>query len=160
MEQGREQIRTVARYLGHPARGEVLIEEIEAALRRTRDIVPGQRSILTYYRNGWVPASGSLVSEVLRHMGFTLHQETLGLRWGGVARLESVVAGPPDYMLMEDDPSKAVDNGSALLVHPALARSVPPERRLFLSGRLTICGGPSTPAAIDALGREVKARLR
>jgi len=93
-------------------------------------------------------------------MGFTLHQEALGLAFGGVARLESIVAMPPDYMLMDDDAGHMVDNGSALLVHPALMEVVPLDRRLFMPGRLAICGGPSTIAAIDALGTQAQAKAR
>jgi iron complex transport system substrate-binding protein len=160
LEHGREQIRIVARRLGHPKRGEALIAEIDKALARTRSIVSPTRSILTYYRRGWVPASNSLIGELLRHVGFTLHQDALGLAYGGVARLESIVAAPPDHMLMDDDAGQAVDNGSALLVHPALAEVVPLARRLVMPGRLSICGGPSTVAAIDALGAQARAKAR
>jgi iron complex transport system substrate-binding protein len=160
LAQGREQIRTLARRLGHPERGEALVAEIEGALARTKGIVRGHPSILTFERRGWVPGTHSLFGEILRHMGFTLHQEALGLGEGGVARLESIVADPPDYMLMDDDAGQAVDNGSALLIHPALAASVPQDHRLILPNRLSICGGPSTPEAIDALAREVMAKVR
>lgn len=157
---GREQIRDVSVQLGHPERGEALAAEIDASLARTRSIVPGSRSILTYYRRGWVPSSQSLVSELLEHMGFTLHQKEIGLSEGGVARLESIVASPPEYGLMDEVAGRSVDNGSALLIHPALLAAVPPDRRLMLSDRLAICGGPATPAMIDALGAEVRGRVR
>ncbi len=160
LTQGREQIRTLARRLGYPERGEALVADIDAALARTKDIARGHPSILTFERRGWVPGTHSLFGEILRRMGFTLHQEALGLGEGGVARLESIVAHPPDYMLMDDDAGQAVDNGSALLIHPALAASVPQDRRLILPNRLSICGGPSTPEAIDALAREVTTKVR
>ncbi|MBF9234887.1 ABC transporter substrate-binding protein [Microvirga alba] len=160
LEFGREQIRAVAGRLGHPERGEALIAEIDAALARAKGIVPAKRSILTYYRRGWVPASNSLISEVLEHMGFTLQQNVLGMKRGGVVRLESIVTTPPDYLLVHSDDAQAVDNGSALLVHHALAAAVPPDRRLVIPGQLAICGGPSTPALIDALASEVRAKVR
>jgi iron complex transport system substrate-binding protein len=93
-------------------------------------------------------------------MGFTLHQDALGLRDGGVARLESLVATPPDYALMDEVGGRSIDNGSALLVHPALLDAIPAQRRLTLPSRLAICGGPATPAAIDALAAEVRAKVR
>ena len=155
---GREQIRDVAARLGHPERGERLLAEIDSALDRSRSIVAPRRSILTYYRRGWIPASDSLVGELLRHMGFTLHQEAIGLARGGVARLETIVASPPDFVLMDEIAGRSIDNGSALLVHPALVAAVPPERRLAIPDKFAICGGPATPATIDALDAKVRSK--
>ena len=68
---------------------------------------------------------------------------------------------PPDFMLVDEASSQAVvDGGTALFAHPALAEAVPLKRRLVVPGRLTICGGPSTPAAIDILRAEVAAKVR
>ena len=160
LEDGRGQIRTLARRLGHPDRGEALIARIDAALDEARGIVPVTRSILAYERGGWVMAPQSPLGEILVQMGFSLHQEAMGLTHGGVARLESIVVAPPDFMLVDAASSQAVDNGTGLLAHPALAQAVPLDRRLALPARLTICGGPSTPVAIDALRAEVAAKVR
>jgi iron complex transport system substrate-binding protein len=160
LAEGREQIRLLARELGHPDRGEALIARIDAALDRAREIMPKKTSILVYERGGWITASRSPLSEVLVHMGFTLHQEALGMNPGGVARLETIVTHPPDVMLVDAASQRAIDIGTALFAHPALAAAVPPERRLAVPGHLTICGGPSTPTMIDALAAEVKAKLR
>jgi len=160
LEEGREQIRTLARRLGHLERGEALIGAIDNALARTRNIVPVRRSILGYDRGGWISASHSLMNELLVHMGFAPHQEALGLGDGGMARLETIIVRPPDYMLVDEDSRQAVDNGTALFLHPALLEAVPLSRRLVLPGRLTICGGASTPAAIDALAAEIRARVQ
>ncbi|WP_262029984.1 ABC transporter substrate-binding protein [Microvirga sp. Mcv34] len=160
LEDGREQIRALARRLGHPERGEDLIAHIDKSLEQARGSVPGRRSILVYERGGWVIGPRSLLGEILVQMGFRPHQETLGLTQGGVARLEAIVMAPPDFMLVDEASSRAVDNGTALFAHRALAEAVPQERRLALPGRLTICGGPSTPAAIDALSAEVRAKVR
>ena len=84
----------MAKRLGHADRGEKLIDEIDAALKRSANAAPAGRSILTYYRRGYVPASDSLVGEILRDIGFTLHQDVLGLKRGGVVRLESIVSAP------------------------------------------------------------------
>jgi iron complex transport system substrate-binding protein len=53
---------------------------------------------------------------------------------------------------------RAIDNGSALLVHPALADAVPRPRRLSVAGALSICGGPSTPALIDVLAAQARTK--
>ncbi|WP_246205721.1 ABC transporter substrate-binding protein [Microvirga arsenatis] len=160
LEEGRAQIRTLAARLGHPERGEALVARIDAALAGTRGIVRGSRRILVYERGGWVAAASSPLSEILAHFGFALHQPALGLDAGGLARLEAVVMAPPDALLVDSAAQQAIDNGTALLAHPALAAAVPPERRLAVPARLTICGGPSTPAAIEALAEEARGKLR
>ncbi|KLK92871.1 Fe3+-hydroxamate ABC transporter substrate-binding protein [Microvirga vignae] len=160
LNEGQEQIRTMARALGHPERGEALIARIDAALQRTKDIVQGRPSILVYDRGSWVSSTDSPMNELLIHMGFKPHQEALGLPHGGMARLEAIVTTPPDFLLLDDDSDKAVDNGTALFVHPALVQAVPLERRLVVPRKLTICGGPSTPGAIEALAAEVRAKVR
>jgi iron complex transport system substrate-binding protein len=160
LEDGRDQIRLVARRLGHPERGEALIARIDAAFERTKKIVPRGRSILAYERGGWVMASASPMNELLVQMGFALHQETLGLSDGGMARLETIVAAPPDFLLVEENDRQPVDQGTGLFVHPALMAAIPLERRLVVPSGLTVCWGPSTPAAIESLEAEIKAKVR
>lgn len=159
-KEGYEQIRIVARALGHSERGEALIERIDAALQRTKNIVQGQPSILVYDRGSWVSSTDSSMNEILVHMGFKPRQEALGLPRGGMVRLEAMVTTPPDFLLFDDDSDKAIDNGTALFVHPALSNAIPLERRLIVPRKFTICGGPSTPAAIDVLASEIRAKVR
>ena len=50
-----------------------------------------------------------------------------------------------------------LDNqGSALLSHPALAELYPPARRIVVPERLTVCGGPSLPAALVHIAGEAQ----
>jgi iron complex transport system substrate-binding protein len=137
-----------------------LIARIDAALKHARGIVSGKRSILVYERGGWVATATSPLNEILSHMGFSLHQEALGLSAGGAARLETIVAAPPDFLLVDAASGQVRDNGTALFAHPAIASAVPPERRLAVPGRLTICGGPATAEAIEILRAEVVAKVR
>ncbi len=160
VEHGRSQIRALAGRLGVPERGEALIAEIDAALARSKAIAPAGRTILPLQVRGYTPGEASLVAELLRHMGLEPFQERLGLKAGGFVRLEQVVATPPDFLLLGSESARAVDQGSALLVHPALAGAVPPERRLVIRAPLLTCGGPSLVAAIDALAAEIRAKVR
>jgi iron complex transport system substrate-binding protein len=61
---------------------------------------------------------------------------------------------------MDEVVGRSIDNGSALLVHPALLEAIPVERRLAIPGMLTICDGPATPTTIDALAAEVRSKVR
>ena len=158
--EGKEQIRALSRRLGAEPEGERLIEAIDAALARSRGIAPAPRSVLVLHRRGYTPGDTTLLDELLRHIGLIPYSDRLGLPHGGMVPLEKLVADPPDYVLMSESDRRGVDQGSALLWHPALLAAVPPERRLFVPANLTICGGPSTPHAIDALAAEVRSKVR
>jgi iron complex transport system substrate-binding protein len=160
IEDGKRQIRALSRRLGPEAAGERLIGEIEAALVRSRGIAPAPRSVLVLQRRGYSPGDTTILDEVLRHMGLRPYSEALGVPQGGTVPLERLVARPPDYLLMSEGDRNPVDQGSALLSHPALLAAVPPERRLYVPAKLTICAGPSTPEAIGILAAEVRAKVR
>ena len=159
LDDGRKQIRALSRRLGTEAEGERLIGEIDAALARSRDLAPAPRTLLVLQRRGYTPGDSTILDEIIRHMGLVSYSERLGVPHGGMVPIERLVADPPDYLLMSESNREGVDQGSALLWHPALLAAVPPERRLYLPARLTICGGPATPHAIDALAAEVRAKV-
>ncbi len=50
----------------------------------------------------------------------------------------------------------AEDDGRAFLLHPALERFYPPEKRIVIPERMTECGGVMLADALDALAAEVK----
>jgi iron complex transport system substrate-binding protein len=156
---GRRQIRSLSRRLDAEAQGERLIAAIDAALARSRAIVPAPRSVLILQRRGYTPGDASILTELIRHMGLVAYSDRLGLPHGGTVPLERLVLDPPDYILMSGSEGRDVDQGSVLLWHPALLAAVPPERRLYVPANLTICGGPSTPVAIDTLADEVRAKV-
>jgi iron complex transport system substrate-binding protein len=159
LHHGRAQIRTVAARLGHPERGERLVAAIDAALSRAAGAATAPRSVLVLNRRGWVPGVESVVGDVLRTAGLILAQERLGLSAGGLARLERLVSTPPDYAVTGEF-DFGDDQGAAFLAHPALRQALPPEKRLRLPGRLTLCEGPSTPALIDHLSTAIRERVR
>jgi iron complex transport system substrate-binding protein len=160
LAEGRAQIRELSRRLGTEDRGEALIAEIDAALARSRDAAPAPRTVLVLQQRGYTPGDTGILDELIRHMGLVPYSERVGVAHGGLVSLERLVADPPDYLLMSNPDGVAVDEGSAFLRHPALAGAVPPDRRLHLPARLTICGGPATPVAIDTLAAEVRAKVR
>jgi iron complex transport system substrate-binding protein len=115
--------------------------------------------VLVLQRRGYTPGDTSILDELLRNMGLVPYSDRLGLPHGGTVPLERLVADPPDYLLTSDGERAGIDQGTALLWHPALLAAFPPERRLSVPARLTICGGPATPLAIDALAAEVRAKV-
>jgi len=145
-------IRKVAALVGHPERGEAMVAEIEAAKARAAAAAPANHpTAAVYQRRGYVTGGDTLTGELLAIAGFTNGGGSLAGRFGGFVPLEKIVADPPDYIVVSSAITRAEDQGSALLDHPALAALYPPQRRIALPDRLTACGGPSLPAAIDWL---------
>ena len=155
-----QQIREVAALLGHPERGGTLVSEINEARDRAASVPgsgPGKRaSVAVYLRRGYISGSNTLTDELLSIVGLDNAGSRLAGRTGGLVPLERLVADPPDYLLVSSLHAPAEDQGSALLDHPALAALFPPKRRIALPDRLTVCGGPSLPAALDRLAGEAR----
>jgi iron complex transport system substrate-binding protein len=154
------EIRKVAAILGHPARGEALVNRINEARNQATAVIdagPGKRrSVVLYLRRGYVTGSHTLTDELLAIVGLDNAGSRLAGTTGGLVPLEKLIAAPPDYLLVSSLQPAAEDQGSALLAHPALAALFPPEKRIALPDRLTVCGGPSLPAALDRLASEAR----
>ena len=112
-----------------------------------------------YQRRGYVTGGDTLTGELLAVAGFTNDGGALAGKYGTFVPLEKLVANPPDYIVVASADPRAEDQGSALLDHPALAALYPPAKRIVLPQNLTVCGGPSLPAAIDWLAAAA-ARVR
>lgn len=155
------QIRDVATLLGHPERGDALIARIEAARQKAASAVPAgahRPTVAVYQRRGYVTGQNTLTGELLRLAGLADMGGQLAGKTGGFVPLERIVTEKPDLLVVADPHVVAADQGSALLAHPALRELYPPERRIALPGRLTICAGPSLPEAIETLAAE-RARM-
>jgi iron complex transport system substrate-binding protein len=160
LEEGRAQIRALAARLGHPERGEALIARIDAAAARAKGAAGRPASFLILHRRGYAPGARSVTSEIARIAGMVDLAPALGVADGGFVSLEAVIAARPDYLIVSDLDARAPDRGKELLAHPALAALYPPERRLVSPDPMTLCAGPVTPAAIDALAAEIRAKTR
>lgn len=152
--EGKAQIARVAALLGHPERGAALIADIEAAETEARAGRQLGLSAVYYQRRGFVSGAESLMSDLFATVGLANAADRYGLMRTGSVRLEGIVADPPDILVVSDPAPEARDQGTALILHPALADAVAPERRIAVAERLTICGGPSLAGAIRAIADE------
>ena len=152
----RTQIRRMGELVGHPERAQVEIARLDAAIARTRAMAAKTSlSVLPVSRRGWVAGSESLTTSLLAEVGLSNAAATLGIRSGGFASLEAIVNVKPDLLLLSDGGEGAEDQGKAFLLHPALQRLYPPEKRLVIPERLTVCGGPMLTEALDRLTAEL-----
>jgi len=147
----RRQIEEVAAILGHPERGERLLAHIEAARARlAAAIKPAFSTALLVNRGGYTAGSQSLAAALLAEAGL---KPPLGAPqgYGGYIPLERLLTLHPDVIVLNNLPGDSKDQGSYNLSHPALNALYPPEKRIVLPTRYTLCGGPALVAAFDYL---------
>ncbi len=154
--QAKEQIIRVARIVGAEAKGQMRVDELEAASVRLKTMsAQGKLRILPLSRRGWVAGRESLISDLLNHAGLVNATQDSGLREGGFLSLEAIVKLRPDALLITREDGRAEDQGSAMLLHPAIASMFPPERRIVIPEFLTVCGGPMLAEAMSRLADQV-----
>ncbi|MBR0829273.1 ABC transporter substrate-binding protein [Bradyrhizobium manausense] len=133
------------------------IARIDAAVRHARETL-GQRNdrVLPLSRRGWVAGRDSLLGVVLREAGLRNAADELDIADGAFISLEGILALKPDILLLSEAGDRAEDEGRAFLLHPALARFYPPDQRVVIPDRLTVCGGVMLAEALDLLVSEMK----
>lgn len=157
LEEARQQIREAGDITGHPDRATVEIARLDAALARARRAVSERHyRVLPLSRRGWVAGSDSFVGSLLGESGLRSAAGDLGFAFGGFASLEAIVNLRPDFIVVSQAGDTAKDDGQAFLLHPALERFYPPEKRIVIPERMTECGGVLLADALDALTAEVK----
>ena len=150
------QIHRFGEITGNARRASERIAELDAAtdlLRAAASASPVR--VLPLSRRGWVSGEDSLITDLLKQGGLGNAASELGLQAGGIVTLEAIVMLRPDAILISRDSLKAEDQGSAMLLHPSIQHLFPPERRLVLPERLTVCGGPMLSDAVRLLATQI-----
>jgi iron complex transport system substrate-binding protein len=153
----REQIREMGQIAGHPERAAAEIERLDVAIAGARQVAAGRHfRVLPLSRRGWVPGRDSFVGAILAEAGLANAAGDLGVDFGGFASLEAIVSVKPDFLVVSDAGDRAEDDGRAFLLHPALERFYPREKRIVIPERMTECGGVLLADALNALTAELK----
>ncbi len=157
LDEVKDQIRRMGDLTGHPDRAAAEIARLGAAVAKARQTAVERRyRVLPLSRRGFVTGSDSLVSSLLDEIGLRNAAGDLGVGMGGFASLEAIVSLKPDFLLVSEAGDRAEDEGRAFLLHPALERFYPPEKRIVIPERLTVCGGVMIADALDLLVRELQ----
>jgi iron complex transport system substrate-binding protein len=152
----REQIRVMGEIVQHPDRAAREIARLDAATARAHQAATHRPyRVLPLWRRGWVSGSGSLIALLFAEAGLSNAAQDLGVGLGGFASLEAIVKLQPDLLLVSEAGEFAEDEGRALLLHPALQKFYPPDKRIVLPERLTVCGGSSLVEGFDLLTAEL-----
>src|SRR5882724_2390727 len=151
LDTARRQIVEVAAVLGHPERGEKLLAEFDAARARLHAVQkPPFTTALLVNRGGYTAGVRSLAAALLAEAGLK-PPPGAPAGYGGYVPLERLLTLRPDLIVLNNMPNAAKDLGSYNLSHPALEALYPPERRIVLPPRYTICGGAALVEAFDYL---------
>lgn len=133
-----QQIRQVAAAVGHPERGEAMIQTMNrdlAALPR-----PRRGGVAAYYqRRGYMTGTGTLVDDLMKRAGLVNLAARLGRPALSQVPLEEMIAARPDWLIVESGSEAVVDQGTEMLHHPIL-RAIP---RIRVPQAWTVCGGPA-----------------
>lgn len=141
------QVREVARITGNEAAGERLARAMAEAARPQEGLRP--ISTLLWQPGQIVPGDATLIADLLRRQGMANFAAARGLGQSDYVSLESVLAAPPELLLVAGD--------SAGQSHPLLAELAATRVETF-SGNLVNCGGPVVIAASARL-RAIRAGL-
>lgn len=130
------QVREVARLVGHADAGEALAERI--------DTPPKPRSgapidALLWQPGEIVAGEATLVAELLHEAGFASHAARRGLGQADRVSLESLLADPPQVLLVAGD--------AAGQRHPVLRGETKAMHIAAFDPSLIYCGGPTIPKA-------------
>ena len=157
LDEVKDQIREMGEVVQHPDRARAEIARLDAAIARARQAATDKHyRVLPLSRRGWVSGRDSLVSSLLTETGLLNPAGELGVAFGGFASMEAIISLKPDFILVSEAGDRAEDDGRAFLLHPALERFYPPEKRIVIPERLTVCGGPMVVNALDRLVEELK----
>jgi len=150
LDAARRQIAEVAALLGHPERGEKLLTELDAARAHLHAAPkPAFHTALLVNRGGYTAGEHSLAAALLAEAGLKPPPGS-PRGYGGYVPLERLLTLHPDVIVLNNLPRES-DQGSYNLSHPALAALYPPQRRIVLPPRYTICGGAALIEAFDYL---------
>ncbi len=157
LDEVRAQIRQMGEIVQHADRATAEIARLDAAIARARQSVTDRRyRVLLLSRRGFVSGSDSLISSLLSETGLFNAAGELGVAQGGFASLEAIVKAKPDFIVVSDGSDRAEDDGAAFLLHPALERFYPPQKRIVIPEQLTVCGGVMLADALDVLVKELQ----
>jgi iron complex transport system substrate-binding protein len=155
----RRAIRLIGGAVGEEERAEVLIADFDARLAAARPQGPERPRALAYQVNSLTFGPGSLVDAALIAAGFHNMARDRGLGPGGRLPLESLVADPPDLLVLANSPEEFRSTVGDNLRHPAFAHMMSQLPYMQLPMSMWLCATPSIADAVDELGAKRRALL-
>jgi iron complex transport system substrate-binding protein len=138
-----ENIRKMGLLVGHLDRAERMIDDFNIRLEELRSGITERPRAAIYSANGYTTGTDTMSGQILKTAGFQNITEEVGMSFGGILPLETLVMLQPDLVIT----GKAYPGHSRseeILKHPALR----PIKATAQTDAKWICG---TPAVLDAV---------
>jgi len=149
-------IRRIAKNLHQVMRGQVLIQKIQGAETKAKQVAQiGENPMaLIYYSGGYTQGRNTYFNDLLAYTGYRNAANQAGLKGPSVLTLEKMVLLKPDVVFEDQTSRQRADRVAITLMdHPALKRSIPELQRENLPFPVWLCGGEATVAALEMLQR-------
>lgn len=150
----RDNLRRMAKLLGHPQRGERLVAEMDRLLEGVAERLPpeGERlRALALRPNGVTVGEGSLLDTVMRAAGLKNVGRELEAGSYREVPLEHLVRTQPDMIVLGAFAASQPSLAQGVLRHPVFSALEARRPRMWLPGRLWTCGGWFNAEAVARL---------
>jgi iron complex transport system substrate-binding protein len=152
VDEVREQIRDMARLVGEPARGDLLVESLDRRLSAIDKITSAPRpTALVFNPNGFTVGAGTLVDDIMRHAGLDNVAARMNLGNYSQIPLEIVIRSGVDVLIVSASRDGPPSLATEMLQHPVLSKLGAKTHVIMLPSRLWSCGGPEVVEAITRL---------
>ncbi|MGD9667977.1 MAG: ABC transporter substrate-binding protein [Hyphomicrobiaceae bacterium] len=150
----RTAIRRVARAVGERARGERLIADFDRRIAAAAPRSTHRPTALAYQVNSLTAEPGGLMDAALSAAGFANVARVRPLGPAGRLPLETLIAHPPDLVVLANDPKQFRTVMADNLRHRAFRSLLARRRHVHVPMPLWLCGTPAIAGAIEELSRE------
>ena len=155
LDEVKDQFREMGELVQHPDRARAEIARLDAAITRARQAATDKHyRVVSLSSRGFVAGRDSLIGSLLTETGLLNAAADLGPGQVGLASNEAIESLKPDFLLVSE--AGGLEDGHSFALHRPLERFLPPEKRIVIPERLTVCGGVMLAEALDVLAAELK----
>ncbi|MES9858052.1 MAG: ABC transporter substrate-binding protein [Sedimenticola sp.] len=148
----RNNIRRMAKLLGHDQRGEALIQQMDRRIREATSNLPVKTIPALFYQpRGYTSGKNTLHDEALKLTGWRNISAEQGIVGYNAIDLETVLLAKPEQFFTSAYAPGSTSLGQKQLQHPALKRITAGRPMIDIDFRYWICGGPMIADAIERL---------
>ncbi len=153
----RAQIRQVAAALGHPARGEAMVADLDARLASVTSASRPMRA-LVMRPNAFTVAPGGLGDALIRAAGLVNVAAEIGRDRFGQVPLEAAVLANADLIVVDEAAPGLPSLADTLVRHPIFRALAWEHRTVAIPNRFWTCPGPQLAEVVARLAEAASAR--